>query len=357
MAKVFLGMSGGVDSAASAYLLKQAGHDVHAIYMRNWSKDLPGFACPWAKDLADAERVCYTLGIPLDVWDYEAEYKKTVVDYLLDAYAKGYTPNPDVMCNQTIKFGAFLDRALTEGADFIATGHYARVSSEHKLLRSREEHKDQTYFLWRVDEKAFEHVLFPVGDFSSKAEVRALVAEAGLDIASKQDSDGICFIGPVGIRNFLLSEFERKAGPIIEIESGRELGQHDGAFLFTLGQRKGLALGGGPARYVVATDIHKNIVYVSANKHHELLFCHDLELEDCHFFDDIEKVTHSVLVRTRHTGKLAEATLEPAGEGQVRVHFAHEHEAVAGGQSVVIYDGERVYGGGIARGRFLDAAK
>ncbi|MBF0894087.1 MAG: tRNA 2-thiouridine(34) synthase MnmA, partial [Atopobium sp.] len=172
---VYLGMSGGVDSALSAALLLEAGYNVKAIYMRNWSKDLPGFKCPWADDLADAERVCVTLGIDLDVWDCEAEYKATVVDYLLDAYEHGRTPNPDVMCNQTVKFGTFAERAFAEGADFVATGHYAQnVPGTKKLLRAADAHKDQTYFLWRVPGHLFESTLFPIGHIATKAEVRAM---------------------------------------------------------------------------------------------------------------------------------------------------------------------------------------
>ena len=211
---VYLGMSGGVDSALAAALLQEQGYRVHAVYMRNWSRDLPGFKCTWADDLADAERVAVTLGIDLDVWDCEAEYKSTVVDYLVDAYAHGLTPNPDVMCNQTVKFGTFARRAFAEGADFVATGHYARVTRESaaapgtpartRLLRAADEHKDQTYFLWRVGEATLARTLFPIGDIPTKAQVRRMCAERGLGVEAKPDSDGICFIGPVGIRNFLL---------------------------------------------------------------------------------------------------------------------------------------------------------
>ena len=200
--KVYLGMSGGVDSALAAALLVEQGFDVHAVYMRNWSRDLPGFKCRWADDLADAERVAVTVGIPLDVWDCEAEYKATVVDYLVDAYAHGYTPNPDVMCNQTVKFGTFAERAFAEGAEYVATGHYARVVSDERgvlLQRAADEHKDQTYFLWRVGASVLARTLFPVGDVPSKAEVRRICAERGLGVEAKPDSDGICFVGEVGL--------------------------------------------------------------------------------------------------------------------------------------------------------------
>ena len=263
-ARVFCGLSGGVDSALACALLLEQGYDVKAVYMRNWSRDLPGFRCPWADDLADAERVAVTLGIDLEVWDCEAEYQATVVDYLVDAYAHGRTPNPDVMCNQAIKFGTFLERSLAEGADFVATGHYGRVARGEDgrtlLLRALDEHKDQTYFLWRVGEGALSRALLPVGEIRDKAEVRRMCGERGLGVEAKPDSDGICFVGPVGIRTFLLDALERRAGDVVEWETGRVLGRHDGAFLFTVGQRKGLDLGGGPARYVVSTDVDGNVV-------------------------------------------------------------------------------------------------
>ena len=188
---VYVGMSGGVDSALVAALLLEQGYDVRGIYMRNWSRDLPGFKCPWAEELADAERVAVTLGIDLDVWDCEAEYKATVVDYLVDSYARGYTPNPDVMCNQTIKFGTFAERAFAEGADLIATGHYARVVAGEagelaQLYRARDEHKDQTYFLWRVGAEVLGRSLFPVGDIENKTEVRRMCAERGLGVENNK---------------------------------------------------------------------------------------------------------------------------------------------------------------------------
>ena len=278
VAKVIVGMSGGVDSSLAAALLIERGFDVTGVYMRNWSVDLPGFKCPWAEDLADAERVAVQLGIDLEVWDYEEEYKRDVVDYLVDCYARGLTPNPDVMCNEKVKFGVFAREAFERGADYIATGHYARVLLDAPgarcahLLRALDEHKDQTYFLWRVPGSVLARTLFPIGEIESKAVVREMAAERGLEVATKHDYDGICFIGPVSIQQFLLSQLERKAGDIVEYETGTVLGRHEGAFLYTLGQRKGLDLGGGPARYVVKTDTADNVVYVSADKECEALW-------------------------------------------------------------------------------------
>lgn len=350
MARVFCGLSGGVDSALAAALLVEAGHDVTAVYMRNWSRDLPGFRCPWADDLADAERVAVTLGIDLQVWDCEEEYRRTVVDYLVDAYARGCTPNPDVMCNQTIKFGTFLDRALAEGADFVATGHYGRVArgedGRARLLRARDEHKDQTYFLWRVGEDALAHALLPVGEIRDKAEVRRMCAERGLGVEHKPDSDGICFVGPVGIRTFLLDALERRAGDVVEWETGRVLGRHDGAFLFTVGQRRGLDLGGGPARYVVDTDVEKNVVYVTADRMSPALFTRELALDDARWIAGEAPAPGRYLVRTRHTGPLVEALL---AEGGRVLRFDEPVRRVAPGQSAVVYDGVRCLGGGIVQ--------
>ena len=355
--RVFLGMSGGVDSALAAALLCERGFEVTGVYMRNWSRDLPGFACPWADDLADAERVCVTLGIDLVVWDMEEEYRRTVVDYVVESYRAGLTPNPDVMCNQTMKFGSCLVRALEEGADLIATGHYARLGREGDgvaLLRSANEHKDQTYFLWRVGADALGRTLFPVGDIADKTTVRDMCAERGLDVWDKPDSDGICFVGPVGIRTFLLDALDRQAGDVVEWETGRVLGRHDGAFLFTIGQRRGLNLGGGPARYVVATDTARNVVYVTADRACPALLTSSVELFDCHWVSGHAPEPGDYLVRCRHTGALARAYVTCGSPDACEVRFAVPHEEVAPGQSVVVYDGIRCLGGGMRAPHALD---
>jgi tRNA-specific 2-thiouridylase len=351
VSKVYVGMSGGVDSALAAALLVEQGHDVLGVYMRNWSQDLPGFKCPWADDLADAERVAVTLGIDLEVWDCEAEYRATVVDYLVDAYSRGYTPNPDVMCNQTVKFGTFAERAFADGADFVATGHYARV--EHgvggapaRLLRSCDEHKDQTYFMWRVAGSVYNRALFPIGGYANKAEVRAACAERGLGIENKPDSDGICFIGPVGLRTFLLQTLDRRPGDIVEWETGAVLGRHEGAFLYTVGQRRGLNIGGGPARYVVRTDTQANVVYVSADQECPALKTRELTLEDERWIAGERPAEGTYLVRTRHTGPLREAQLRYA-DGAAKLVFPQDVPAVAPGQSAVLYDDVVCVGGGL----------
>ncbi len=349
MSKVYVGMSGGVDSALAAALLVEEGHDVLGVYMRNWSQDLPGFKCPWADDLADAERVAVTLGIDLEVWDCEQEYRETVVDYLVDAYSRGLTPNPDVMCNQTVKFGTFAERAFAEGADLVATGHYARVAASPEgqtlLCRAKNEHKDQTYFLWRVSEAAFARTLFPVGDIATKEEVRAMCAERGLGVENKPDSDGICFIGPVGLRTFLLDALDRRAGDVVSWETGEVLGRHDGAFLFTVGQRRGLNLGGGPARYVVATDVEQNVVYVTGDPSCAGLWTTEQVLEDVRWVSGRAPADGTYLVRTRHTGALVSAQVTATSDG-ARLTYAQPVRTVAPGQAAVVYDGLTCLGGG-----------
>lgn len=353
--RVYVGLSGGVDSALAAALLVEQGYEVTCVYMRNWSRDLPGFRCPWAEELAEAERVAVTLGVSLEVWDCEEEYRRTVVDYLVREYARGRTPNPDVMCNQTVKFGTFAERAFAAGADLIATGHYARVShgafgASATLLRAADVHKDQTYFLWRVGGDVLNQALFPIGGIASKAEVREMCRERGLENADRPDSDGICFIGPVGLRTFLLDQLDRKPGNIVEWETGRVLGRHEGAFLYTVGQRRGLDLGGGPARYVVEVDAAANEVRVTADPACPGLWCQGLELEDVRWVSGEAPREGDYLVRTRHTGALRRGRLACGEDGSARVTWTEPTRTVAPGQSAVVYDGERVLGGGIVCG-------
>lgn len=236
--KVFLGMSGGVDSSVSAILLQEQGYDVTGIYMKNWSQDLPGMKCPWAEDLADAKRVAVQLDLDFEVWDFEADYKREVVDYMLAEFQKGRTPNPDIICNELIKFKLFYDRAIARGADFIATGHYARTDGTH-LLRAADANKDQTYFLYRMSDVATARTLFPIGGMY-KPDVKKLAAKHHLDVAHKKESMGVCFVGEVGMKDFLREYLDAKPGEIRERETDRILGYHDGAVFYTIGQRHGL---------------------------------------------------------------------------------------------------------------------
>lgn len=354
MTKVFLGMSGGVDSSVSAILLKEQGYDVTGVYMKNWSQDLPGMKCPWAEDLADAKRVAVGLDLNFEVWDFEADYKAQVVDYMLAEFQKGRTPNPDIICNELIKFKLFYDRARACGADYIATGHYARVSSDDtatiRLLRAVDDNKDQTYFLYRMSDQATAQTLFPVGSLT-KPEVKRIAAEHGLDVATKKESMGICFVGEVGMKDFLKEYLDSTPGPIREIETDQLLGYHDGAVYYTIGQRHGLYLGGGLPYYVVDKDLQDNIVYVSRNLNHPHLWANSLNLEDLHIrsgltLSDLSQV--SVLqVRLRHRAPLIPAQFTKTGNDAAQLVFEAPIKRPASGQSAVFYSGEVCLGGGI----------
>lgn len=373
--KVFLGMSGGVDSSVSALLLRDQGYDVTGIYMKNWSEDLPGMHCPWAEDLADAKRVATSLDLDFEVWDFEADYKTRVVDYMLSEFQKGHTPNPDVVCNELVKFKLFYDRAMERGADYIATGHYARAEDAN-LLRAIDENKDQTYFLYRMSDEATARTLFPIGHLT-KPEVKKIAAERGLDVATKKESMGICFVGEVGIKDFLSNYLKTIPGEIREVETDQILGYHDGAIFYTIGQRHGLYLGGGLPCYVVKKDLSKNLVYVSRDLNHPELWADQLALTDLHLRNgrtlaDLAKIP-DLTVRLRHRGELLPATArvvetntrgdqcsceeyKDSGQrlgassskniGLLAITFANPVKRPASGQSAVLYAGEVCLGGG-----------
>jgi len=346
-------MSGGVDSSVTAALLKQQGYDVTGVYMKNWSQDLPGFACPWKQDYQDAKRVAVQLGIPFKMYDFEREYRQKVVDYMIAEYQAGRTPNPDIMCNQEVKFKLFLDVCLEDGADLIATGHYAKAK-DGQLLTAANIEKDQTYFLYRVTKDALKHTLFPVGDFTTKAEVRETAAELGLATAAKKDSQGICFVGKVGIKDFLLHELgPQKPGKIID-QNGVTVGEHDGAIFYTIGQRHGLHVGGGLPFYVVGKDMTKNEVYVTTDLQDGRLWRKDLRLTDLHWINEVPEPGKTYQARTRYRAPLVDCTLtleagplkeEPTGVAKIAL--AEDIRAITPGQSAVVYDGDRVLGGGI----------
>ena len=344
MKTVYVGMSGGVDSSVAALLLVEQGYKVVGVYMKNWSQDLPGMKCPWAEDLADAKRVAVKLGIDFEVWDFEEAYREKVVEYMLAEFRRGNTPNPDIMCNQEIKFKLFYEKAMGAGADLIATGHYARVSNR-QLLRAMDENKDQTYFLYRISEEALQHTLFPIGEMM-KPEVKKLAEAKGLHNAYKKESMGVCFVGEVGMKDFLKEYIEVKSGEIRDIESEKVLGYHEGAVFYTIGQRHGLYLNGnkgevndGMPYYVVAKDIKNNIVYVSKNLNHSEIWKKDLKLRDV---ISRSKIADDVQVRLRHRAPLIPAKFD--GE---TLHFEQAVKRPASGQSAVIYDGEICLGGGI----------
>lgn len=340
MVRVYVGMSGGVDSSLAAALLVEQGYDVTGVYMKNWSKDLPGMKCPWAEDLADAKRVAVQLGIDFKVFDFEREYKKHVVDYMIDEYRAGRTPNPDIMCNQEVKFKLFLEAALSDGADMIATGHYAQVD-DGIMRMAVDESKDQTYFLYRVTRQALAKTLFPLGGLR-KDEVREMARTRGLWTASKKESMGVCFVGSVGMREFLGEYVTTRPGSIIDVQTGAMIGRHDGAIFYTLGQRHGLDVGGGLPYYVVGKDMEKNEVYVSQDINNESMWRHELNLSDIHWINAVPAADTPLHVRLRHRGQLKECTLD-----DTTLHLVDPERAVATGQSAVLYSGDEVLGGGI----------
>lgn len=337
--KVYVGMSGGVDSSVTAALLQEQGYDVTGVYMKNWSRDFPGFHCPWKEDFQDAKRVAVQLSIDFKTYDFENEYRHKVVDYMVAEYQAGRTPNPDVMCNQEVKFKLFLETALEDGADLIATGHYARIK-DGQLLTGLDANKDQSYFLYRVTEEALRKSLMPVGEMH-KPDVRAIAKKLGLATADKKDSQGICFVGKVGIKEFLLNELgPQQPGPIID-QNDKEIGQHDGAIFYTIGQRQGLGVGGGLPYYVTSKDMKTNTVYVTTDLDASELWTDEVELQDAHWIN-VEPAESNYHVRLRYRGPLVACRLN----GKT-LTLKDKQRGLAAGQSAVIYDKDRVLGGGI----------
>ncbi len=366
-------MSGGVDSSVTAALLLEQGYEVTGVYMKNWSQDLPGFACPWKEDYQDAKRVAVQLGIPFKLYDFETQYREKVVDYMLDGYKAGITPNPDIMCNQEVKFKLFLNTALEDGADMIATGHYARIKSQEtsnkrqgssnkkegwrvasgenpeqllysSLFTGLDANKDQSYFLYRVTEEALSKSLMPIGEYE-KSKVRELAKKLGLSTADKKDSQGICFVGKVGIREFLEQFVETEPGAIID-QHGKAIGQHDGALFYTIGQRHGLDVGGGLPYYVTHKDMDRNEVYVTTDLQDAQLWHKDLTITNLHWINEAPAEGKAYGVRTRYRAPLISCTLTK-GDTTWHILMDEEVRALTPGQSAVIYEGDRVLGGGI----------
>jgi tRNA-uridine 2-sulfurtransferase len=347
MQHVYVGMSGGVDSSVTAALLRAHGYRVTGVYMKNWTKDLPGMKCPWADDLADAKRVAVQLNIPFKVFDFQKEYKQLVVDYMIQEYQAGRTPNPDVMCNQEIKFNLFLHTALADGADLVATGHYARVK-DGELYTGLDKNKDQSYFLYRITREALNHILLPLGDLT-KPIVRVKAKELGLVTANKKDSQGICFVGSVGIKDFLQQYVTAQPGDIVDKRTSKVLGQHDGAIFYTIGQRHGLNVGGGLPYYVVGKNMTKNQVIVTTNLDDTELWHKEVELDQLHWINAAPDESKTYQVRTRYRAPLVDCRVTLQEPDRASITLADPERAITPGQSAVLYAGERVVGGGIIK--------
>ena len=383
--RVVVGLSGGVDSSVSAYLLQQQGYEVIGLFMKNWHDDSVTISkeCPWLEDSYDAMLVAEKLGIPFQTVDLSAEYKQRIVDYMFAEYECGRTPNPDVLCNREIKFDVFLKIAMELGADFVATGHYCRKgqveiegTTRYRLLAGVDNNKDQSYFLCQLNQAQLAKTLFPIGELT-KPEVRKIAKEQGLVTAEKRDSQGLCFVGKVSLPEFLQQQLSVKAGRIIQIPDshpmyqikreetpeglatkysysaadGVEVGTHDGAHFFTVGQRKGLAVGGTKEPlFVLATDVEQNIIYVGEGKSHPGLLRSALWIAqtDVHWVrpDLMPHEPMQVWARIRYRQPLAKATLHPTSTGLYLV-FDQPQSAIAAGQFAALYLKDELIGSGV----------
>ena len=353
--KVVVGMSGGVDSSVSAILLQQQGYEVIGLFMRNWDSladgELDGPTtstgqCPQEADYDDAKAVCDKLGIPLYRKDFVKEYWDYVFTYFLDELKNGRTPNPDIMCNKYIKFDMFAKEARKLGADYIATGHYARMNNGH-LLRGIDSNKDQTYFLSQVSKEQLENVLFPVGDMEKK-DVRKIAEEYELITAKKKDSTGICFIGERNFKNFLKNYLPNQPGDVINIDTNEVIGKHIGLMNYTIGQRKGLNIGGTKDKmFVVGKDLEKNILYICLGEDNDYLISTSCLVDNINYLGD-EKL-ENVTAKFRYRQEDIPVHLEWLENGEVLVRYEQGVKSVTPGQACVFYNKEECLGGGIIK--------
>jgi tRNA-specific 2-thiouridylase len=356
---VIVGISGGVDSAVAAFVLKEQGYRVSGLFMVNWTEDEQGY-CTSAEDFQQARAVSEELGVPLHRADFSAEYRERVFRHFLDEYAKGRTPNPDLLCNREVKFQPFREHALRLGADYIATGHYARLdraADGPRLLRSVTEDKDQTYFLALVAREHLAQVLFPIGDLT-KPQVREIARKAGLPNHQRKDSTGICFIGERPFREFLQRYLEPRPGPMVD-DQGEVIGQHQGLMFHTLGQRRGLAIGGRRGAreapwYVVAKDVRSNTLRVSQDAQHPLLMSPALRTAPFSWIRRPQILPRNLQARIRHRQALQDCIARVLPDGCLRVEFREPQRAASPGQYCVLYDGEECLGGGEIEQAFPD---
>jgi tRNA-specific 2-thiouridylase len=356
-------MSGGVDSSVSALLLKKAGYEVTGVFIKVWQPS--NFLCTWRQDRLDAMRVCAKLDIPFITLNLEDEYKNEVVDYMIEEYKRGRTPNPDVMCNKYVKFGGFFDWAMKQGADFVATGHYARIQKiknihgtfranegyEYNMLAGEDKNKDQSYFLWTLTQRELNKTLFPVGDIE-KPEVRKLAEKYGLSTAIKKDSQGLCFIGKIDIKDFLKNYIKEKKGKVLN-EAGKKIGEHDGVFYLTIGQRHGFKVTEKTANdtpyYIISKDVKSNTITVSQDSRKVIdNESKIVKLEKVNWtLDVVPDLSKKYFARIRYRQPLEECNLRHGVDGRIELHFSKSQKAITPGQSAVIYDGEICLGGGI----------
>ena len=348
MQHIVVGMSGGVDSSVAALLLKRQGFDVVGIFMKNWEENDEDGVCTATADYADVRSVCETIVIPYYTVNFAKEYRDRVFSYFLDEYKKGRTPNPDVLCNCEIKFKAFLDFALNTGAGLLATGHYCRLNADKLLLRGADAGKDQSYFLAGLRHEQLLRVVFPIGDLEKK-EVRALAREAGLSNAAKKDSTGVCFIGERNFKQFLMQFLPAQKGDIVD-EHGRRIGTHDGLMYYTLGQRRGLGIGGrsdgtGESWFVIGKDLNRNLLIVQQGEHDEL-YSTDLFAESVNWIagePPAKEFRCTAKFRYRQPDQSVSVSLT---DGGALVTFDQPQRAVTPGQACVLYMGDTVLGGG-----------
>lgn len=358
--RVVVGMSGGVDSAVAASLLKEQGFDVVGLFMSNWKDTEPDGCCTGEADWTDVRRICAHIDVPYYSVDFSEQYMEHVFKLFVDEYKKGRTPNPDVLCNREIKFKPFVKFARDLGADYIATGHYCRImhkDGDNFLLRAVDENKDQTYFLNQVSESQLDDVLFPLGELH-KPQVREIAERLGIPVAEKKDSTGICFIGERKFRDFLARYIPMKEGDILTA-AGEKVGTHNGVYYYTLGQRRGLGIGGRRHEsssdterwFVLDKDVENNILIVSQGED-DVLFKNGLQTEGFNFITSAPSRIFSCEVRIKHRQPLQNATAQVLDNGDVRIIFDNKQRAVAPGQYAVIYLGEICLGGGVINHSF-----
>lgn len=348
MKKVFVGISGGVDSSVSASILKKQGYDVTGVFIKVWHPDF--LPCNWRDEMRDAMRVCAKLEIPFLFCDLSKEYKEGVIDYMIEEYSQGRTPNPDVMCNKEIKFKHFLNFALKNGADYIATGHYAQnieKDGTFHLFESRDKNKDQTYFIWNLNQNILSKTLFPIGD-KEKEEVRRVAKRDDLNTATKKDSQGLCFIGDVDMKDFLKRFIKTKTGDVLD-EDGKKIGEHEGAILYTIGQRHGFEIhqksNNEKIYYVISKDLEKNTITISNSRKNK--DSKKIKIEKINLIRKQNLVDKEVEARIRYRQPLQKATILAQKDGYIELMFEKRQDSVTEGQSLVIYRNSECLGGGI----------